>query len=227
MELKTLSNYNLNLHGAKLAFFFNVVGQIVSILVKSVGLSLGGSMREKGMRQDNCSCFCCVADAGNQLVAQEALRKPSILRRPSARTGEPQSSTYSNHLSLSASASKTCRHECADNSPFLFFLADCLNCSRISDLSDRLNSLEAKVPSSLPQPPRLDLTVNSSSVFSRLFSVRLCQVQSLAAPASTPHRHLQGNGGSLPEALSLMGAKPAQGSPGEQGPPCESTTLLD
>ncbi|CAG08484.1 unnamed protein product, partial [Tetraodon nigroviridis] len=99
-------------------------------------------------------------------------------------------------------------------------LSDCLNCSRISDLSDRLNSLEAKVPSSLPQPPRLDLTVNSSSVFSRLFSVRLCQVQSLAAPASTPHRHLQGNGGSLPEALSLMGAKPAQGSPGEQGPPC-------
>ncbi|XP_028314154.1 EMI domain-containing protein 1 isoform X2 [Gouania willdenowi] len=55
----------------------------------------------------------CEEDAGNQLVAQEALRKPSTLRRPAARTGE----TFSN----------------------------CLNCSRITALSDKLNSLEAKV----------------------------------------------------------------------------------
>ncbi|XP_029916476.1 EMI domain-containing protein 1 isoform X1 [Myripristis murdjan] len=55
----------------------------------------------------------CEEDAGNQLVAQEALRKPSTLRRPPARTGEPASS--------------------------------CLNCTRITALSDRLSSLEAKV----------------------------------------------------------------------------------
>ncbi|XP_053277699.1 EMI domain-containing protein 1 [Pleuronectes platessa] len=55
----------------------------------------------------------CEEDAGNQLVAQEAVRKPSTLRRPPARTGETTSS--------------------------------CLNCSRITDLSDRLNSVEAKV----------------------------------------------------------------------------------
>ncbi|XP_068994567.1 EMI domain-containing protein 1 isoform X1 [Embiotoca jacksoni] len=55
----------------------------------------------------------CEEDAGNQLVAQEAVRKPSTLRRPPARTGEP--------------------------------ISICLNCSRITALSDRLNSLEAKV----------------------------------------------------------------------------------
>ncbi|XP_017269463.1 EMI domain-containing protein 1 isoform X2 [Kryptolebias marmoratus] len=39
-----------------------------------------------------CSGFsgtACEEDGGNQLVAQEAVRKPSSLRRPSARTGEP------------------------------------------------------------------------------------------------------------------------------------------
>uniref|UniRef100_A0A8D3AXK9 EMI domain-containing protein n=1 Tax=Scophthalmus maximus TaxID=52904 RepID=A0A8D3AXK9_SCOMX len=55
----------------------------------------------------------CEDDAGNQLVAQEAVRKPSTLRRPPARTVEP--------------------------------ISNCLNCSRITALSDRLNSLEAKV----------------------------------------------------------------------------------
>nr|XP_019956625.1 PREDICTED: EMI domain-containing protein 1 isoform X1 [Paralichthys olivaceus] len=55
----------------------------------------------------------CEEDAGNQLVAQEAVRKPSTLRRPPARTAEPTS--------------------------------NCLNCSRITALSDRLNSLEVKV----------------------------------------------------------------------------------
>ncbi|XP_068559404.1 EMI domain-containing protein 1 isoform X3 [Cebidichthys violaceus] len=55
----------------------------------------------------------CEEDAGNQLAAQEAVRKPSTLRRPPARTGEP--------------------------------LSNCLNCSRITALTDRLSSLEAKV----------------------------------------------------------------------------------
>ncbi|XP_013869784.1 EMI domain-containing protein 1 isoform X2 [Austrofundulus limnaeus] len=55
----------------------------------------------------------CEEDGGNQLVAQEAVRSPSTLRRPSARSGEP--------------------------------ISNCLNCSRITALSERLNSLEAKV----------------------------------------------------------------------------------
>ncbi|XP_030594106.1 EMI domain-containing protein 1 isoform X2 [Archocentrus centrarchus] len=55
----------------------------------------------------------CEEDAGNGLVAQEALRKPSTLRRPPARTGET--------------------------------ISNCLNCSRITALSDRLNTLEEKV----------------------------------------------------------------------------------
>lgn len=107
-----------------------------------------------------------------------------------------------------------------------FCLADCLNCSRITDLSDRLNSLEAKVQTSLTQPPGPDLKVNLSSIFSHLLSVCLCQVQSLAAPASESHRHLQGKGGTLPEAALLMGAAPAQGAPGEQGPPGIASTLI-
>ncbi|KAM7416745.1 hypothetical protein PAMA_018683 [Pampus argenteus] len=97
----------------------------------------------------------CEEAAGNQLVAQEALRKPSTLRRPPARTGES--------------------------------ISNCLNCSRITAMSDRLSSLEAKV-------------------------------QLLTVPASVSHRHLQGKGGTVPEAPLLMGAVAAQGAPGEQGP---------
>ncbi|KAM9810966.1 EMI domain-containing protein 1 [Neosynchiropus ocellatus] len=55
----------------------------------------------------------CEEEAANQLVAQEAVRKPSTLRRQPARTGES--------------------------------ISNCLNCSRITALSDRLNSLEEKV----------------------------------------------------------------------------------
>nr|XP_020458077.1 EMI domain-containing protein 1 [Monopterus albus] len=62
----------------------------------------------------------CEENAGIHLLAQEVIRKPSTLRRPPARTGEPVSS----------------KESC---------LLDCLNCSRITALSDRLNSLEAKV----------------------------------------------------------------------------------
>ncbi|KAE8292161.1 EMI domain-containing protein 1 Emilin and multimerin domain-containing protein 1 [Larimichthys crocea] len=64
---------------------------------------------------------------------------------------------------------------------------NCLNCSQITALTDRLNSLETKV-------------------------------QLISAPASVSHRHLQGKGGTVPEASLLMGAVPAQGAPGEQGP---------
>ncbi|XP_077600285.1 uncharacterized protein LOC144215324 isoform X2 [Stigmatopora nigra] len=55
----------------------------------------------------------CEEDAGKQQVAQEAIRKPSTMRRPPPRAGEPHS--------------------------------HCLNCSRITAMNDRLNSLEAKV----------------------------------------------------------------------------------
>ncbi|XP_060895268.1 EMI domain-containing protein 1 isoform X2 [Labrus mixtus] len=55
----------------------------------------------------------CEEEAANQLVAQEAVRKPSTLRRPPARTGES--------------------------------ISNCLNCSRITAMGDRLNSLEEKV----------------------------------------------------------------------------------
>ncbi|KAG8012016.1 EMI domain-containing protein 1, partial [Nibea albiflora] len=44
------------------------------------------------------------------------------------------------------------------------------------------------------------------------------KVQLISAPASVSHRHLQGKGGTVPEASLLMGAVPAQGAPGEQGP---------
>lgn len=45
------------------------------------------------------------------------------------------------------------------------------------------------------------------------------QVQQLAAPASVSHHpHHQVKGGNAPEASMLMGAVPAQGAPGEQGP---------
>ncbi|XP_075882089.1 EMI domain-containing protein 1 isoform X1 [Nelusetta ayraudi] len=97
----------------------------------------------------------CEEDAGNQLVAQEAIRKPSMLRRPPSRTGE---------------------------------ISSCLNCSRITAMSDRLSSLEAKVQ------------------------------QLAAPASVSHHPHHQVKGGNAPEASMLMGAVPAQGAPGEQGP---------
>lgn len=51
-----------------------------------------------------------------------------------------------------------------------------------------------------------------------LVCVPFHQVQLLTAPASMSHRHLQGKGAAAPETSLLMGAVPAQGAPGEQGP---------
>lgn len=91
-----------------------------------------------------------VTEAGNQLVAQEAVRKPSMLRRPPAGTGEPISSKNSDHVTtftfvwlLKLKKAIFC---------FLYFFLDCLNCSRITAMSDRLSSLEAKVWTALVQP---------------------------------------------------------------------------
>ncbi|KAM6964968.1 uncharacterized protein emid1 [Aplochiton taeniatus] len=97
----------------------------------------------------------CEEDAGHQLAAQEAVRKPSTLRRPPARTADQTS--------------------------------NCFNCSRITALTDRLSSLEAKV-------------------------------HLLNAPAATSHPHLLGKGGTALDSSSLVGALPARGAPGEQGP---------
>lgn len=59
-----------------------------------------------------------------------------------------------------------------------------------------------------------------------LFYVFLPQVQLLTAPTSTSYRNLQVKGGSAPETSLLMGAVPAQGAPGEQGPAGRYITLL-
>ncbi|XP_041757070.1 EMI domain-containing protein 1 isoform X5 [Coregonus clupeaformis] len=66
----------------------------------------------------------CEEESGNQLGAQEAVRKPSTLRRPPApaRTGTGTGTGTGEQLST-----------------------NCLNCSRITALTDRLSSLEAKV----------------------------------------------------------------------------------
>ncbi|XP_064793244.1 EMI domain-containing protein 1-like isoform X2 [Oncorhynchus masou masou] len=100
-------------------------------------------------------------ESGNQLVAQEAVRKPSTLRRPlaSARTEAGTGEQLS---------------------------TNCLNCSRFTALTDRLRSLEEKV-------------------------------QVLSSPASTSHRHLQGEEGTAPESYSQTGAPQTKGAPGEQG----------
>nr|XP_023834248.1 EMI domain-containing protein 1-like isoform X2 [Salvelinus alpinus] len=104
----------------------------------------------------------CEEESGNQLVAQEAVRKPSTLRRPpaSARTEAGTGEQLS---------------------------TNCLNCSRFTALTDRLSSLEEKV-------------------------------QVLSSPASTSHRHLQGEEGTAPESSSQTGAPQTKGAPGEQGP---------
>ncbi|XP_029534075.1 EMI domain-containing protein 1-like isoform X1 [Oncorhynchus nerka] len=98
-------------------------------------------------------------ESGNQLVAQEAVRKPSTLRRPPA----------------------SARTEAGEQ-----LSTNCLNCSRFTALTDRLRSLEEKV-------------------------------QVLTSPASTSHRHLQGEEGTAPESSSQTGAPQTKGAPGKQG----------
>lgn len=97
-------------------------------------------------------------------------------------------------------------------------ILDCLNCSRITALSDRLSSLEAKVWTVLIQPEYLNHDMIFYIFFTLFFNVFLCQVQLFTAPTSVSHRHPQGKGGTIPEASLLKGSVPAQGAPGEQGP---------
>ncbi|XP_062307940.1 LOW QUALITY PROTEIN: EMI domain-containing protein 1 [Osmerus eperlanus] len=113
----------------------------------------------------------CEEETGNQLVSQEAVRKPSTLRRPPARAGEPSSS--------------------------------CFNCSRITALTDRLSSLEAKV---------LLLSVPASSQ-------RPLQGEGGTAPDSSLLGAPQAKG-----ALGEQGPAGPQGERGTDGTPGETAT---
>uniref|UniRef100_H3DEJ8 EMI domain-containing protein n=1 Tax=Tetraodon nigroviridis TaxID=99883 RepID=H3DEJ8_TETNG len=95
--------------------------------------------------------------------------------------------------------------------------SNCLNCSRISDLSDRLNSLEAKVPSSLPQPPRLDLTY--LSVFTT--GPQAGNPGSRGLPGPTGPRGDAGTRGpsGAPGSRGPAGPRGPPGIPGERGLP--------
>ncbi|XP_034004435.1 EMI domain-containing protein 1 isoform X1 [Trematomus bernacchii] len=133
----------------------------------------------------------CVEDAGSQLVAQEAVRKPSTLRRPPARTGEPISS--------------------------------CLNCSRITALTDRLSSLEAKVqllnvPASVSQrPPQVKGGTAPEA------SLLIGAVQAQGAPGEQGPAGPQGEKGR--DGLSGREGKPgSRGLPGPSGPRGEAGT---
>ncbi|KAK6313215.1 hypothetical protein J4Q44_G00165620 [Coregonus suidteri] len=75
----------------------------------------------------------CEEESGNQLVAQEAVRKPSTLRRPPAPARTGTGTGTGEQLSTS------------NNQDPNALLYNCLNCSRITALTDRLSSLEAKV----------------------------------------------------------------------------------
>ncbi|KAF3850822.1 hypothetical protein F7725_012594 [Dissostichus mawsoni] len=133
----------------------------------------------------------CVEDAGSQLVAQEAVRKPSTLRRPPARTGEPISS--------------------------------CLNCSRITALTDRLSSLEAKVqlltvPASVSQrPPQVKGGTAPEA------SLLIGAVQAQGAPGEQGPTGPQGEKGR--DGLSgREGKQGSRGLPGPSGPRGEAGT---
>ncbi|KAK1892133.1 EMI domain containing protein 1 [Dissostichus eleginoides] len=139
-------------------------------------------------------CLCPVRPvsyAGSQLVAQEAVRKPSTLRRPPARTGEPISS--------------------------------CLNCSRITALTDRLSSLEAKVqlltvPASVSQrPPQVKGGTAPEA------SLLIGAVQAQGAPGEQGPAGPQGEKGR--DGLSGREGKPgSRGLPGPSGPRGEAGT---
>lgn len=66
-------------------------------------------------------------------MAQEAVRKPSILRRPSARAGDPPPSTNSDHVSLSSFASKAQRYAWPRRYPLTLSFSPLFPC-RLSEL---------------------------------------------------------------------------------------------
>ncbi|KAM4576913.1 uncharacterized protein emid1 isoform 1-T1 [Odontesthes bonariensis] len=116
----------------------------------------------------------CEEDAGNQLVAQEAVRKPSTLRRPPARTGES--------------------------------ISNCLNCSQITALSGRLNSLETKVQL---------LTAPATISHRHLQSKGGTAVEASSLMGSVPAQGAPGEQG----PAGPQGEKGGDGLPGRDGKP--------
>jgi len=156
----------------------------------------------------------CVIDARNQLVAQEAVRKPSTLRRPPARTGEAVSSKDTLRLWLYYTRAKV---QCM----FQFLIPDgkdiCVLSSRLSQLqSNHSFDRQAELTGGEGLDTLIQITTiwySNQAYCPHLFDVFSNQVQLYTAPASISQRHGKG-----PEASSLTGAVPAQGAPGEQGP---------
>nr|XP_054587725.1 EMI domain-containing protein 1 isoform X3 [Nothobranchius furzeri] len=131
----------------------------------------------------------CEEDGGNQLVAQEAVRKPSTLRRPTARAGES--------------------------------ISNCLNCSRITALSEKLNSLEAKVQL-LTEPASIShrhLQTKGGTAPEALLLMGASPAQ--GAPGEQGPAGPQGENGR--DGLPGRDGKPGtRGLPGPSGPPGET-----
>ncbi|XP_076007203.1 EMI domain-containing protein 1 [Genypterus blacodes] len=133
----------------------------------------------------------CEEDAGNQLVAQEAVRKQSTLRRPPARTGEPAS--------------------------------NCLNCSRMTDLSDRLNSLEAKVQMLTAPASVSHRHLQGKGLTAPEASLLMGSVPAQGAPGDQGPAGPQGERGR--DGISGRDGKPgSRGLPGPNGPRGEAGT---
>ncbi|XP_034026185.1 EMI domain-containing protein 1 isoform X2 [Thalassophryne amazonica] len=134
----------------------------------------------------------CEEHAGNQLVAQEALRKPSSLRRPPSCTVEQ--------------------------------ISNCLNCSRITALSDRLSSLEAKVqllnaPASISQQHlKGETTPEASSLMGAVPAQGAPGEQGPTGPQGEKGRDGVPGRDGKPGLRGLPGPSGPQGEAGARGP---------
>ncbi|XP_056142499.1 EMI domain-containing protein 1 isoform X2 [Lampris incognitus] len=115
----------------------------------------------------------CEEEAGNQLVAQEVVRKPSTLRRQPVRMGEPTS--------------------------------NCVNCTRITALSDRLSSLETKV----------QLLSAPATTTSHLHSTGVTVPDSSSLMGAAPAQGAPGERG----PVGPQGERGRDGIPGQDGKP--------
>ncbi|KAM6945283.1 uncharacterized protein emid1 isoform 1-T1 [Lycodopsis pacificus] len=133
----------------------------------------------------------CEEDARNQLAAQEAVRKPSTLRRPPPRTAE----TVSN----------------------------CLNCSRITALTDRLSSLEAKVQLYTAPASISHRNLQGKGQTAPEASLLMGAVPAQGAPGEQGPAGPQGSNGrdGLPGREGKLGSR---GLPGPNGPRGEAGT---
>uniref|UniRef100_A0A8C7PED5 EMI domain-containing protein n=1 Tax=Oncorhynchus mykiss TaxID=8022 RepID=A0A8C7PED5_ONCMY len=148
----------------------------------------------------------CEEESGNQLVAQEAVRKPSTLRRPpaQARTGTGE------QLST-----------------------NCLNCSRITALTDRLSSLEAKVQVLSSPASTSHRHLQGKGGLARESSSQMVDPQTKGAPGEqgpigpqgergrdgTPGRDGKPGSQGLPGPRGEAGVRGPSGTPGSKGTP--------